>query len=70
MYALAQNTLQNSADLKDVSCALCGRKHHQSVCGQSEAKSDADSGSADAVVSSVSSTVNLKAKEMYCSYYG
>ena len=47
--------------LKSVSCALCSRRHHQSVCEQSEAKPDADSGSTDAVVSSVSSTLKLKA---------
>lgn len=42
---------------KGVSCALCGHRHHQSVCDQSEAKPDADSGSIEAVVSSVSATL-------------
>ena len=48
--------------VKGVSCALCSC-HYQSVCDQSEAKPEADSGSTDAVVSSVSSTVKLKATD-------
>ena len=47
--------------VKGVSCPVCGRRHHQSVCEQGEAKTDVDSGSTEAVVSSVSSTAKLKA---------
>lgn len=58
---LGQRHIAKFCRVKGVLCALCGRRHHQSVCDQSEAQPDADSGSTDAVVSSVSSIVKLKA---------
>lgn len=56
--------------VKNVSCAFCSRRHHQSVCEQGEAKTDtnndgtdssADKGSTGTSVGSVTSAVNLKA---------
>lgn len=45
-------------------CSLCNRKHHLSVCEQSEAKPDVDttnhSGNTDTVLSSITSTVKDK----------
>ena len=49
--------------VKNVSCALCGRRHHQSVCEPKEVQPDANSNSTDAVVSSVSSTMKPKPNE-------
>ena len=49
--------------VKGVSCALCGRRHHQSVCEPKEVQPDANSNSTDAVVSSMSSTMKPKPNE-------
>lgn len=48
---------------KCVTRPLCSCLHHQSVCEQSEVKPEISSLSTDTVVSSVSSTVNIKSKE-------
>lgn len=47
--------------VKGVSCALCSCRHHQSICELNEAKTDTNSSNTEAVVSSVFSTVKLKA---------
>ncbi|XP_024119392.1 uncharacterized protein LOC112140627 [Oryzias melastigma] len=41
-------------------CSLCNRKHHASVCEQSEAKPCVDSGENNAVLSSVASPAKVK----------
>lgn len=48
---------------KGATCPLCSRRHHQSVCEQSEEKPEISSMKMDTVVSSLSSTVNIKSKE-------
>lgn len=42
-------------------CNLCGRRHHQSVCDQNNPQTSVNSGSTEAVVSSVSNTAKPKA---------
>ncbi len=48
--------------VKGVTCPLCSRRRHQSVCEQYEEKPETSS-MTDTVVSSVSSTVNIRSRE-------